>query len=99
MKNDSSYYFSSIKKNSTSYYNLDKQILGIIIDKTFGIIYGVIFSYFIFSTIMFGLSELRLENINTWLINNSEILNTIKNYNEQYIYNILPFNEINTTIN
>ena len=78
--------------------DLDKQILGIIIDKTFGMIYGVIFSYFIFSTAMFALSEIQLENINNWLISNSEILNTIKNYNEQYIYNFLPYNETNTTI-
>ena len=33
--------------------DLDKQIFGIIIDKVFGILYGLIFTYFIYSTILF----------------------------------------------
>ena len=34
--------------------DLDKQILGTILDKFFGLIYGFLFSYIIFSTIIYG---------------------------------------------
>ena len=34
--------------------DLDKQILGTILDKFFGLIYGFLFSYIIFSTIISG---------------------------------------------
>ena len=74
--------------------DLDKQILGILIDKTFGIIYGVIFTYLIFSTVIFTLNELNLENFNNWLIHNSKILQTVNSINEEYIYNFFPYNEI-----
>ena len=67
--------------------DLDKQLIGILIDKTFGIIYGIVFSYFIFSTIIFILNKFGFQDLNYWLINNSEILNTINNVNGEYIYN------------
>ena len=74
--------------------DLDRQILGVIIDKILGAIYGLIFSYFIFSTLIFTLNEFNLENLNFWMIENSEIIHMINNYNEKYIYNLIPANEI-----
>ena len=73
--------------------DLDKQILGILIDKILGIIYGIIFSYFVFSTIIFILNKFSFQDLNYWLMNNSEILNTINNVNEKYIYKF-TFEEI-----
>ena len=73
--------------------DLDKQILGILIDKILGIIYGIVFSYFIFSTFIFALNKFNLQELNIWLIDNSVILNTISNINEQYIYKLIPLIE------
>ena len=41
--------------------DLDKQIFGIIIDKVFGVLYGLIFTYFIYSTILFTFINLILK--------------------------------------
>ena len=70
--------------------DLDNQIFGIIIDKLFGIIYGLIFTYFIYSTILFTFNKFNFEDLNKWFINNSQILSIINNINEQYIYELLP---------
>ena len=72
--------------------DLDKQILGVLIDKTLGIIYGIIFSYFIFSTMLYALNKFNLENMNVWFINNSKILYTINDYNNEYVYKFIPSN-------
>ena len=74
--------------------DLDKQILGVLIDKAFGMIFGVVFSYFIFSTMIFILNKFSLQDLNYWLINNSEILSTINAFNEEYIYKFIPSKEI-----
>ena len=73
--------------------DLDRQIFGIIIDKVFGAIYGLIFTYFIYSTILFTLNKFNFEDLNQWFIDNSQILSTINNTNEQYIYELLPIIE------
>ena len=70
--------------------DLDKQIFGIIIDKVFGILYGLIFTYFIYSTILFTFYKFKFESLNQWFIDNSQILSIINNINEQYIYEIIP---------
>jgi len=70
--------------------DLDKQIFGIIIDKVFGVIYGLIFTYFIYSTILFTFNKFNFEDLNQWFIDNSQILSIINNINEQYIYELLP---------
>ena len=74
--------------------DLDKQILGVLIDKAFGMIFGVVFSYFIFSTMIFILNKFSLQDLNNWLMKNSEILNTINTINEEYIYKFIPPEEI-----
>ena len=70
--------------------DLDKQIFGIIIDKVFGVLYGLIFTYFIYSTILFTFNKFNFEDLNQWFIDNSQILSIINNINEQYIYELLP---------
>ncbi len=68
--------------------DLDKQILGLILDKFFGIIYGIIFSYIIYSTILYFTNNNDisiLKNTNNFLKNNSYILNQIDNYNSNLI--------------
>ena len=70
--------------------DLDKQIFGIIIDKVFGVLYGLIFTYFIYSTILFTFNKFYFEDLNKWFIENSQILSLINNINEQYIYELLP---------
>ena len=70
--------------------DLDKQIFGIIIDKVFGVLYGLIFTYFIYSTILFTFYKFKFESLNQWFLDNSQILSIINNINEQYIYEIIP---------
>tara|TARA_B100001029_G_C14967021_1_gene397921 strand:+ start:112 stop:654 length:543 start_codon:yes stop_codon:yes gene_type:complete len=68
--------------------DLDKQILGIILDKFFGIIYGLIFSYVIYSSVLYFTNNnefMILKNFNIFLKNNSNILNQISTYNENII--------------
>ena len=71
--------------------DIDKQILGVLLDKLFGIIYGIIFSYFIFSTILFAANRFQLEDLNIWIINNSEIMKNINIINNEYFFNIFTF--------
>ena len=68
--------------------DLDKQILGIIFDKFFGILYGIVFSYIIFSSLLFLVdgNELKfLNNFYSFLVKNSNILNQISEYNNNII--------------
>ena len=74
--------------------DLDKQIFGLIIDKILGVFYGIIFSYIIFSSLLFALEKINLKNFNIWLIENSEILKNIDDINKIYIYKFLPEEEI-----
>ena len=81
-----------IKKILSS--DLDKQILGIIIDKIFGIIYGIVFSYIIFASITFFIDKINLHSLNFWLSNNSIIINNIIEVNEKYLYKFIYLNEL-----
>jgi len=66
--------------------DLDKQILGIVLDKFFGFIYGFIFSYVVFSTILYGLENFSLLNsFYNWIIENSYILNNINLINKSIL--------------
>ena len=70
--------------------DLDKATLGIILDKFFGIIYGFIFSYFIFTLFLFLIERIN-SNFIIFLNNNSFILSNIYNFNNLYIYQYIPF--------
>ena len=64
--------------------DLDKQIFGIIIDKFFGVIYGLIFSYVVFSSLLYLTNNNNIELFNSvylFLVENSNILNKISEYN------------------
>tara|TARA_Y100000590_G_C15412026_1_gene897960 strand:- start:162 stop:695 length:534 start_codon:yes stop_codon:yes gene_type:complete len=66
--------------------DLDKQILGIVLDKFFGFIYGFIFSYVVFSTILYGLENFSLLNsFYNWIIENSYILNNLNLINKSIL--------------
>jgi len=39
---------------------------------------------------LFTLNKFNFEDLNQWFIDNSQILNTINNTNEQYLYELLP---------
>ena len=74
--------------------DLDKQILCIIFDKFFGLIYGLIFSYVIFSTILFASNKFSLERLNLWMTRNSYVLSEVDNFNNNYIINFIPMQNI-----
>ena len=68
--------------------DLDKQILGLILDKFFGSLYGLLFSYMIFSTALYLTNNKTfniLKNVNVFLTDNSNILNQISEYNKNII--------------
>ena len=65
--------------------DLDKQILGLIIDKIFGFIYGLIFSYIILSSSILLLDRFEFISLHNWLKNNSYIIEKIDLFNEEYI--------------
>ena len=67
--------------------DLDKQILGIIVDKILGIIYGLVFSYIIFATLLYGIEKINyIESFYKWILENSYILEKI-NYTNIAIIN------------
>ena len=68
--------------------DLDKQILGIIFDKFFGTLYGIVFSYIIFSSLLYLADNNELELLNNFyifIVENSNILNQISEYNKNII--------------
>ena len=68
--------------------DLDKQVFGIILDKFFGLVYGIIFSYVIFSTLLYFTNDNRIAlvtNTNIFLVENSNILKQISQYNDNLI--------------
>ena len=63
--------------------DLDKQILGVIFDKCFGILYGILFSYIIFSSVLYLTDNYDVEilkNFHLFFVENSNILNQISEY-------------------
>ena len=62
--------------------DLDQQILGIILDKFLGIVYGLIFSYIIYATLLYSIEKIYFfETFYKWIIENSYILEKINNNN------------------
>ncbi len=67
--------------------DLDKKILGLIIDKFFGIIYGILFSYIFFSTLLY-ITENSLQiliDVNMFLKEYSNILKIISENNNELL--------------
>ena len=67
-----------------------RKIISSDLDKFFGIIYGFIFSYFIFTLFLFLIERIN-SNFIIFLNNNSFILSNIYNFNNLYIYQYIPF--------
>ncbi len=68
--------------------DLDKSFIGLIFDKFFGAVYGIVFTYIILSTIIFFSNNNDIQifyNINSFLKNNSLIFDEISKYNESLI--------------
>tara|TARA_B100001057_G_scaffold261067_1_gene261264 strand:+ start:313 stop:852 length:540 start_codon:yes stop_codon:yes gene_type:complete len=62
--------------------DLDKQLIGVLIDKIFGILYGFVFSYAFFSIILFFTNKIEFLNfLYDYLIDSSYILNQINIFN------------------
>jgi len=78
------FFLKKIRKILSS--DLDRQILGSIFDKIFGFIYGVIFSYIMFTTVLILLERYDFNNLQNWLKDNSNIILDINKFNNQYIY-------------
>ena len=74
--------------------DLDRKILGIIFDKLFGAIYGIVFSYVILSAFIIILEKFNIYDFNDWLIINSNIINSINLLNNEYFF-IVDMYEIN----
>ena len=69
--------------------DIDKQIFGILIDKLFGFLFGFIFNYIIFSTIIYATKNFDLLNfINLWITENSYLLSTLENFNDDLLITI-----------
>ena len=68
--------------------DLDKQILGVIFDKFFGTLYGILFSYILYSSVLYLTDNNDVEilkNFHLFFVENSNILNQISEYNNNII--------------
>ena len=78
--------------------DLDSQILGKIIDKIFGFLFGFIFNYLIFTTVIYIFNNFEfLNNFNSFLFENSFLLNELNTFNNNLLNYI--FFEDNLNIN
>ncbi len=74
--------------------DLDKQILGIIFDKFFGLIFGFILNYIIFSTVIYFSKDFEFINfINFWLLENSNLISYLDNFNNSIINSLYGIEE------
>ena len=77
--------------------DLDKQILGVILDKFFGAVYGILFTYIILSSLLFFTNNNNfsiINNFNIFLNENSNILKIISD-NNQSLINMYTENDVN----
>ena len=75
--------------------DLNKQILGIFIDKVFGFIFGFVFNYIIFSTIIYSTNNLDYINfLNDWITKNSYIIMILDDFNKDILNSIFGYEEI-----
>ena len=78
------YLLKKFRKFITS--DLEKGIISLFLDKIFGLIYGILLSYIIFSTIIISTSLIKFnwynENIISPLKNNSQIIKKIDDINK-----------------
>ena len=71
--------------------DIDNTFIGEFFDKLIGFFYGVVFSYLIFSTFLYGMEKLEILNIlYLWVIDNSYILEYISFINKELMNFIIP---------
>tara|TARA_Y100001970_G_scaffold289122_1_gene418479 strand:- start:153 stop:692 length:540 start_codon:yes stop_codon:yes gene_type:complete len=88
------FILKKIRKLITS--DIDKQILGIFIDKVFGFLFGFILSYIFLSTIIYCTNIFEfLLYFNKWLINNSYIMLNLEEFNKSILDIIFNSSKIN----
>ena len=74
--------------------DIDKQILGLFVDKVLGFLFGFMFSYIVFSTIIYFTNNIEFLNfLNDWLLNNSYLLSEINNFNDSLLNSIIGVEE------
>ena len=66
--------------------NIDKQILGKVFDKIFGVMYGMLFSYIVLTALLIMLERYKFESINYWLNNNSNIILAVNEFNKNNVF-------------
>ena len=70
--------------------DIDKQILGVVIDKFLGFLFGFIFNYIIFSTIIYFTSNFDFFLfLNQWLLDNSYLLRELDKLNDNLLNSII----------
>ena len=75
--------------------DLDKEILGLFIDKIFGFIFGFLLNYIIFSTLIYCSDNFDFLNfLKNWFIENSYIMITLDNFNNNLLFSIVGDREI-----
>ena len=75
--------------------DLDKQVLGLFVDKIFGLLFGFILNYIIFSTTIYCFSNIEFLNfLKDWLIENSYIMNTVDNLNNTLLISIFKNEDV-----
>ena len=76
--------------------DIDKQILGLLVDKVFGFLFGFVFSYIILSTIIYFTNNFDLLNfLNAWLLENSYLLSELNIFNDSLLNSIIGVEEEN----
>lgn len=75
--------------------DLDKQILGIFIDKILGFLFGFLLNYIIFSTIIYCTNNFEYLNfLKDWFLENSYIMIKLNNFNNDILLSIVGNEEI-----
>ena len=66
--------------------DMDKNFIGLFFDKIFGFLYGIIFSFFVFATLLYGIEKFDiLSSLMIWLTDNSYILENINYINNEFL--------------
>ena len=74
--------------------DIDKQILGLLFDKILGFLFGFIFSYIIFSTIIYFTNNFELLIfLNDWLLKSSYLLSELDNFNNNLLNSLSVIKE------
>ena len=75
--------------------DLDRQILGLFVDKIFGFLFGFLFNYIIFSTLLYCFNNLDYLNfLKDWFLENSYIMFKLDNFNNNILIYMVGNEEV-----